>query len=98
MKKISNENWISCKKIGLPPLHIVSENDFRFRPTYRSEKVLVQTKRDEMFVAYCEKEKYADKKWDEEIKWVTHGTGGRRMVVKSKVIAWQELPEKYEEG
>ena len=45
MKKLSNESWISCKKIGLPPLYIVSENNFR--TTYRSEKVLVQTKRDE---------------------------------------------------
>lgn len=94
MKKLSNESWISCKKIGLPPLYIVSENNFR--TTYRSEKVLVQTKRDEMFVAYCEKEKFADKRWDDEIKWVTHGTGGRRMKVVSKVIAWQELPKKYE--
>ncbi len=25
MKKLSNESWISCKKIGLPTLHIVSE-------------------------------------------------------------------------
>lgn len=53
MKNLSNENWISCKKVGLPSLYIVSENNFR--STYRSEKVLVQTKRDEMFVAYCEK-------------------------------------------
>ena len=22
MKKLSNESWISCKKIGLPTLHI----------------------------------------------------------------------------
>lgn len=27
MKKLSNESWISCKKIGLPPLYIVSENN-----------------------------------------------------------------------
>lgn len=93
MKKLSNESWISCEKNEFPPLYIVSENNFR--TTYRSEKVLVQTKRDEMFVAYCEKEKFADKRWDDEIKWISHGTGGRKMKVVSKVVAWQELPEKY---
>lgn len=31
-----------------------------------------------------------------EIKWFSHGTGGRKMKVISKVIAWMELPDRYE--
>lgn len=47
-------------------------------------------------MAYCRKEVYGSKKWEDQICWFTHGTGGRKMKVMSKVIAWVELPEKYE--
>lgn len=72
----------------------MSENNYS--TTYRSEKVLVQTKREEMFVAYCKKECFTNKRYDDEIAWFANGTGGRKMKVVSKVVAWMELPEKYE--
>ena len=31
-----------------------------------------------------------------EVYWFAYGTGGRKMKVISKVIAWMELPDKYE--
>lgn len=37
-----------------------------------------------------------DFQWEDKIEWFAYGTGGRRMKVMSKVIAWMELPEKYE--
>lgn len=94
MSELSNENWISIKKVGLPKLEEVSITNFS--SVHKSKEVLVQTKRGEMFVAYCRKNMYADKKFYDEINWYTHGTGGRKMKVISKVIAWMELPEKYE--
>lgn len=39
---------------------------------------------------------YVDKRWRDGIGWYTYGTGGRKMKVMSKVVAWMELPEKYE--
>lgn len=39
---------------------------------------------------------YENKKWLDEVYWFTYGTGGRKMKVISKVIAWMELPDKYE--
>jgi len=39
---------------------------------------------------------YVDKRWRDEINWYTYGTGGRKMKVVSTVIAWMELPDKYE--
>ena len=64
---------------------------------YRTEKVFVQTKRGEMFVAWCHKTVYISKKISDEYLWYTHGTGGRKMRVMSKVIAWMPLPEPYKE-
>lgn len=89
MNKLSNENWISCKKVGLPELEKVDEY------LHKSEDVLAQTKHGEMFVAHCEKRFfYGHKKY--EIKWFSYGTGGRKMKVMSTVVAWMDLPEKYE--
>ena len=93
MNKLSDENWVSIKKVGLPNLEEVSITNFS--SVYKSKEVLIQTKRGERFVAYCEKEVYANKRWVDEIKWFVYGTGGRKMRVMSKVVAWMELPEKY---
>ena len=41
--KLSNENWISVKKVGLPELKLKSSNSFS--AIYEHEKVLVQTKK-----------------------------------------------------
>lgn len=51
--------------------------------------VLVQTKDGKMFVA--------ERSWYEEGKWYSYGTGGRRMRVLSKVVAWMPLPSSYKE-
>lgn len=64
---------------------------------YKTEKVFVQTKRGEMFVAWCHKTVYTSKIFNDEYLWYTHGTGGRKMRVTSKVIAWMPLPEPYKE-
>lgn len=64
---------------------------------YKTEKVFVQTKRGEMFAAWCHKTVYTSKIFNDEYLWYTHGTGGRKMRVMSKVIAWQPLPEPYKE-
>lgn len=93
MNKLSDENWVSIKEVGLPKLEEVSTTNFS--SVYKSKEVLIQTKRGERFVAYCEKEVYANKRWVDEIKWFVYGTGGRKMRVMSKVVAWMELPEKY---
>lgn len=89
-----DKDWNSIKKDGLPELEEVSTTNFS--SIYKSKKVLIQTKRGERFVAYCIKEVYGNKKLEDEICWFVHGTGGRKMMVISKVIAWMELPEKYE--
>ena len=47
------------------------------------------------FSAYYIKTTYKNNKYKEEIEWYTHGTGGRRMKVMSKVVAWMSLPELY---
>lgn len=89
-----NKNWISIKNVGLPELEEVSTTNFS--SVYKSKEVLIQTKRGERFVAYCIKEMYANKEWKNEVYWFAYGTGGRKMKVISKVIAWMELPKKYE--
>ena len=86
--KLSNKNWISIKKVGLPELEKVDQY------LHKSEDVLVQTKCEDMFIAHCEKRFYYGGK-SYEIKWFSHGTGGRKMKVMSTVVAWMELPEKY---
>lgn len=89
-----DKDWNSIKKDGLPELEEISTTNFS--SIYKSKEVLIQTKRDERFVAYCEKEVYANKRWVDEIKWFVYGTGGRKMKVMSTVVAWMKLPDKYE--
>lgn len=86
---LSNKNWISIKKVGLPELEEVDKY------VHKSQKVLIQTKYGDMFVAHCEKRFYYGGK-SYEIKWFSYGTGGRKMKVMSKVIAWMDLPDRYE--
>lgn len=93
MNKLSDENWVSIKKVGLPELEEVSITNFS--SVYKSKEVLIQTKCGDRFIAHCRKEVYANKKWVDEIKWFAYGTGGRKMKVMSKVVAWMELPKKY---
>lgn len=56
------------------------------------KKVLVQTKDGKMFVAERE---YST--WYKKDEWYSYGTGGRRMKVMSKVVAWMPLPNPYKE-
>lgn len=90
----TDKSWISVKKMGLPELEEISTTNFS--SVYKSKEVLIQTKRGERFVAYCRKEMYANKEWKDEVYWFAYGTGGRKMKVISKVIAWMELSDKYE--
>ena len=72
----------------------VSERYPYFDIKETSKDVFVQTKRGENFVAYCKRSEsyFTD---DYIYEWYTYGTGGRRMKVMSKVVAWAEF-NKYE--
>ena len=94
--------WIPVKENGwipvserLPiaePVHISLLNS-----KYESKKVIVQTKRGEVFAAKYVKRVYINKDFKDEETWYTYGTGGRQMRVMSKVIAWMPLPKPYKE-
>ncbi len=89
-----NKDWNSVKKDGLPELKEVGTcNTYS---AYESKEVVVQTKCGDRFVAYCRKVKYTNRKIKDEIAWFSHGTGGRKMKVMSTVVAWLELPDRYE--
>ena len=47
---LSNKNWNSIKKDGLPELEEISTT--KFSSVYISKQVLIQTKRGERFVAH----------------------------------------------
>lgn len=89
-----NKEWKSIKKDGLPKLKEISIGNIY--SVYESKKVLIQTKCGDWFVAYCRKEVYENKKMKDNVAWFAHGTGGRKMKVMSKVVAWMELPDRYE--
>ena len=89
---MNKNDWISVKK-RLPEVELVYESSFNNK--YESKDVLVQTKRGEIFAAKYLKKVYKNKKFKDETEWYTHGTGGRRMKVMSKVAAWMPLPELY---
>ena len=87
---MNKNDWISVKE-KLPNSELSNESSLR--KEYKSQNVLIQTKWDEIFSAYYIKTTY--RKYKEEINWYTYGTGGRRMKVMSKVVAWMPLPELY---
>ena len=90
---MSKDDWISCKE-RFPDTELTYESSFNNK--YTSIKpVLAQTKRGELFVAIYIKTTYR-KDYKDEHEWFSYGTGGRRMKVMSKVVAWIDLPEKYE--
>lgn len=84
--------WISVSD-RLPEDELAYESSYT--NNYKSKNVLIQIKRDEIYSAHCVKRVYKDIKFKEEINWYTYGTGGRRMKVMSKVVAWMPLPELY---
>lgn len=88
----TEQTWIPCEK-ELPEMELVEEGSWYLK--YRSQFVLAQTKREELFLCYCEKKEYKDEE-RKEICWYTFGTGGRRMKIKSKVVAWMPKPELWE--
>lgn len=88
-----NKDWNSIKKDGLPELKEVEIGNIY--SAYESKEVLIQTKYGDRFVAYCRKEIYENRKMKDKIAWFAHGTGGRKMKVMSTVVAWSELPKKY---
>lgn len=93
LKQDEKENgWIPVSE-RLPEAELVYESSYNNK--YESKNVLIQTKRDEIFSAYYIRTTYKNNKYKEEIEWYTHGTGGRRMKVMSKVVAWMPLPELY---
>ena len=93
LKQDEKENgWIPVSE-RLPEAELVYESSYNNK--YESKHVLIQTKRDEIFSAYYIRTTYKNNKYKEEIEWYTHGTGGRRMKVMSKVVAWMPLPELY---
>lgn len=93
LKQDEKENgWIPVSE-RLPEAELVYESSYNNK--YESKNVLIQTKRDEIFSAYYIRTTYKNNKYKEEIEWYTYGTGGRRMKVMSKVVAWMPLPELY---
>lgn len=90
---MSKEDWVACSE-RYPDMKIVSISEYI--ETSCSGLCLVQTKKNDMFVADCLKTKSKYKDGTEVYEWFSYGTGGRRMKVMSTVIAWQPLPEKYE--
>lgn len=89
-----NKGWNSVKNVGLPELKEVAMCNIY--SAYESKLVVIQTKCSDMFVAYCRKEVYENERMKDKINWFSYGTGGRKMKVMSKVVAWMELPERYE--
>lgn len=86
------QTWVSCEK-ELPEMKATCDDSF-FK-VYRSEPVVVQTKRGEVFLAVCKKTECKDnRRWD-SVDWYTSGTGGRKMKVMSKVVAWMPKPEPW---
>ncbi len=89
---MNKNDWISVKQ-RLPDAELAYESSYSNE--YESKNVLIQTKQDEIFSAYYIRTTYKNNKYKEEIEWYAHGTGGRRMSVMSKVVAWMPLPELY---
>ena len=91
---LQSQKWIPVSE-RLPEF---KEVDVLGKPdVFKTEKVFIQTKRGEMFVAWCHKKVWLTKDFNDEYLWYTHGTGGRKMTVRSKVVAWMPLPEPFKE-
>lgn len=88
---MSKQNWIPCKE-RYPEMQL--ESEWSNSKRYVSDLFLVQTSKKGMFIAECVKTVI---KKGEYYEWFSYGTGGRKMKVKSKVIAWMPLPEEYSE-
>lgn len=87
---MNKSNWISCKE-KYPDVELMS--DHGFRRLYKSiSLVLAQTQYGEIFVC-----RYANsiEVQSGEVTHIWLLNGGKKL--KSKVIAWMNLPEKYEE-
>lgn len=85
------QTWVTCEE-RLPEMEVT--HDASFFKKYRSEPVLVQTKRGEIFLAVCEKTEYKDGKRS-CVEWYAFGTQGRKMKVMSKVMTWMPKPEAW---
>lgn len=94
-EKDSSGKWIPCSE-KFPEFKSLGSTGSIDH--YETHPVLIQTKRGEMFVAWCRKMVYECGKYDDDYDWYSHGTGGRRMRVMSKVVAWMPLPEPYKEA
>lgn len=88
---MDKKDWISLKE-RYPDMTEISCSAYSRH--YKSEKVLVYTKNNNYFIAECKK--YEDFTGPDTYIWYSYGTGGRRMVVKNKVIAWMPLPKKHD--
>lgn len=88
---VAEQNWAYCEE-RLPEMEVT--RDASFFKKYRSEPVLVQTKRGEIFLAVCEKTEYKDGKRS-CVEWYAFGTKGRKMKVMSKVMTWMPQPEPW---
>ena len=80
--------WVKCSE-KYPDMELTYESSFN--NSYKSDPVLIQTKRGELFVAICKKCIYKNKCYKDRYEWFSYGTGGRRMKVMSGVIAWQYI-------
>ena len=90
---LKETQWIPCSE-RLPEFEEI-ENERPYLKNYKTKEVLVQTKHGEMFVAWNHKKVYTIGNFKDEYSWYSQGTGGRRMRVMSKVVAWMPLPEPY---
>ena len=87
------QTWVTCEE-RLPEMEVTCD-DSVFK-VYRSEPVIVQTKREEIFLAICKKIERKESRRRDSVDWYTYGTGGRKMKVVSKVVAWMPKPEPWE--
>ena len=91
-KEPTVQTWVTCEE-RLPEMEVTCD-DSGFK-VYRSEPVIVQTKREEIFLAICKKTERKDSRRRDSVDWYTYGTGGRKMKVVSKVVAWMPKPEPW---
>lgn len=91
-KNMNENNWISCNE-RLPELKDMYVNSYCRGGS--SDFVLVWTSNGKIFEAECEKYEVFGNNPHTNITWYAYGTGGRRMAIRNKVLAWMPLPEPY---